>query len=195
MIRVGLFSWICILHLPFRQRQRQASGQIVKCLPQVLRFICPWLLRGRLTGRLSRLGRPRIHPLELLQISNMETQPPQLLGLNQRIKVHPSSQAQQPAQPTALSSWHDAKSAKFALNSKRFPRLKSTFPLWLNLQSSPRYIQNGFQPSSHFFLDRKPFALVLCLLLGWTFLNYLCRRCSNALGSRGLGMLKKLFRA
>ena len=86
-------------------------------------------------------------------------------------------------------------SAKFTLNSKRFPRLKSTFPLWLNLQSSPRYIQNGFQPSSHFFLDRKPFALVLCLLLGWTFLNYLCRRCSNALGSRGLGMLKKLFRA
>ena len=87
------------------------------------------------------------------------------------------------------------KSAKFTLNSKRFPRLKSTFPLWLNLQSSPRYIQNGFQPSSHFFLDRKPFELVLCLLLGWTFLNYLCRRCSNALGSRGLGMLKKLFRA
>ena len=42
-------------------------------------------------------------------------------------------------------------SAKFTLNSKRFPRLKSTFPLWLNLQSSPRYIQNGFQPSSHFF--------------------------------------------
>ena len=83
-------------------------------------------------------------------------------------------------------------SAKFTLNSKRFPRLKSTFPLWLNLQSSPRYIQNGFQPSSHFFLDRKPFELVLCLLLGWTFLNYLCRRCSNALGSRGLGMLKKL---
>ena len=34
-------------------------------------------------------------------------------------------------------------SAKIALNSKRFPRLKSTFPLWLNLQSSPRYIQNG----------------------------------------------------
>ena len=86
-------------------------------------------------------------------------------------------------------------SAKFTLNSKRFPRLKSTFPLWLNLQSSPRYIQNGFQPSSHFFLDRKPFGLVLGLLLGWTFLNYLCRRCSNALGSRGLGMLKKLFRA
>ena len=86
-------------------------------------------------------------------------------------------------------------SAKFTLNSKRFPRLKSTFPLWLNLQSSPRYIQNEFQPSSHFFLDRKPFELVLCLLLGWTFLNYLCRRCSNALGSRGLGMLKKLFRA
>ena len=82
-------------------------------------------------------------------------------------------------------------SAKFTLNSKRFPRLKSTFPLWLNLQSSLRYIQNGFQPSSHFFLDRKPFALVLCLLLGWTFLNYLCRRCSKALGSRGLGMLKK----
>ena len=32
-------------------------------------------------------------------------------------------------------------SVKFTLNSKRFPRLKSTFPLWLNLQSSPRYIQ------------------------------------------------------
>ena len=29
-------------------------------------------------------------------------------------------------------------SAKFTLNSKRFPRLKSTFPLWLHLQSSPR---------------------------------------------------------
>ena len=95
-----------------------------------------------------------------------------------------------------LAGWlRNPRSAKFTLNSKRFPRLKSTFPLWLNLQSSPRYIQNGFQPSSHFFLDRKPFELVLCLLLGWTLMNYLCRRCSNALGSRGLGMLKKLFRA
>lgn len=40
-------------------------------------------------------------------------------------------------------------SATFTLNPKRFPHssFKSTFPLWLNLQSSPRYIQNGFQPS------------------------------------------------